>query len=77
MIMETLSRLREGLSEKRFTMQALYEKSGVPVPTIADMKRSDWSSRTLDNIQKIAAVIDEVDPKPATEDEQQLQPTGT
>lgn len=63
MIMETLSRLREGLSEKRFTMQALYEKSGVPVPTIADMKRADWSSRTLDNLQKIAAVIDEVDPK--------------
>lgn len=67
MIMETLDRLRSGLTEKRFTMKAVSDKSGVPVPTIADMKRDDWTNRTIENLKAISAIFDEVDPDGAEE----------
>lgn len=69
MFTETLSKLRKGLSEKRFTMKALSDKSGVPVPTIADMKRADWKNRTIENLQAINSALDQIDAEQAAEAE--------
>ena len=57
MITETVTKLREGLATKRFTMKQVSDLTGVPVSTIADMKKEGWQKTTLDNLAKIETAL--------------------
>ena len=62
MITEIVSRLRDGLASKRFTMKQISDLTGVPVSTIADMKKEGWQKTTFDNLSKIEAALSRLEP---------------
>lgn len=66
MTQDTLQRLRSGLAAKRFTLTAVSELSGIPVPRLAEMAADDWGRgvfKTLDRLEKLDTALDQIDPQ--------------
>lgn len=52
----TLSRFRDGIKAKRFTLQAAADASGIPYTTLADMVDADWGGRVIQTIDRLNAL---------------------
>ena len=66
MTQDTLNRLRQGLAAKRFTLTAVGELTGIPIPRLSEMAAEDWGKgvfKTLERLERVEAALNEIDPK--------------
>ena len=61
MIEQTIIRLKAGIAEKRFTQKTISDLSGVSQRTIQQMRQDGWLGKTIDNVKKINAALDELE----------------
>lgn len=53
---DVLTRLREGLSQKKFTLTAVAVEAGIPITTLDHMRKEKPSQRIGETISRLEAI---------------------
>lgn len=61
MTSDLVSRLREILEAPGITLRRVSEASGIPITTLADMKKPGWAKRTVSHLDAIEGVIEDLE----------------
>ncbi|MEM7663808.1 MAG: hypothetical protein AAF292_16315 [Pseudomonadota bacterium] len=69
MVTEVLTRMREGVADKRYSLTALSNASGVPIMTIKDMTSTSWQQSMFDRLASLDKAMDKLDGKPSKTDQ--------
>lgn len=58
---DVLSRFRDGLAKKAFTLTQIQEATNIPLATLSDMSDASWRPKIFDRFERLEAALSQIE----------------